>query len=303
MSSPWHGDFRQLQVGQEVPADRRSQRLRIGAILYLENIFSILRTTPGVTILRHMGPYPNPVHSAHDTTDPIAMRIRARRESLGLTYAETARRAGLKAPSFVHHIESGLRLPSEEVAARLAVALGEDEALFRAWARARGGAPLDQALAAAHTIESKLAGPATGVPAPAALMRVPLLRYGDEPDAAKAGGVPEPEILRFDARTLPAEAWLRPFAYRLGEELPRCAGRLAAGDLVVLTRNAWPIHPDTIYAARALGRVVLSPLEWRVGTLWLRSAGGEDADALPPSGAPPGALVGRVAAVIRAGAS
>ena len=244
--------------------------------------------------------------------DPIAQLIRARRTSLGLTLAELARRAGLKAPSFIHHLEAGLRLPSEEVAARLARALGEDEVLFRAWAHLRGGARLDAALEAARTIEKRLASAETGAmrwiegsparaeaPAPVALMRVPLLRYSADPDAA-ALEEPAPEALRFDARALPPEAWLKPFAYRLAEAPARCGGRLAAGDLVLLTRNAWPIHPDAIYAARAAGEIALSPLEWRTGTLWLRSAGGGASEPLPPSGIPPSALAGRVAAVIRA---
>ena len=240
---------------------------------------------------------------------------------MGITLAELARRAGLKAPSFIHHVETGLRTPSEEVAARIAAALGEDEALFRAWARLRSGARLDVARAAAQTIESRLASaaattatPVSGIPsagavedslapteasAPGALLRIPLLAPGADPDPA-APQDPAPEVLRFDARALPPEAWLKPFAYRLAEAPARCGGRLAAGDLVLLTRNAWPIHPDAIYAARAAGEIALSPLEWRTGTLWLRSAGGGASEPLPPSGIPPSALAGRVAAVIRA---
>jgi transcriptional regulator with XRE-family HTH domain len=75
--------------------------------------------------------------------DPIARRIRRKREMLGWSLEELATKAGLKARSYVHHIESGERVPSEEVAVRLAEALGEDVEVFRAWARVRGGTRTD----------------------------------------------------------------------------------------------------------------------------------------------------------------
>ena len=71
--------------------------------------------------------------------DPVARRIRRKRQMLDWSLEELARRAGLKSRSYVHHIENGDRVPSEEVAVRLARALGEDVEVFRAWARVRGG--------------------------------------------------------------------------------------------------------------------------------------------------------------------
>ncbi len=90
-----------------------------------------------------------------DTTkalpDAIAQRIQARRKELGWSLAELARAADLKAPSYVLHIERGDKAPSEEVAERLARALGEDVDSFRAWARLRAGAgTLDDALQSAR---------------------------------------------------------------------------------------------------------------------------------------------------------
>src|SRR5436190_12303675 len=89
--------------------------------------------------------------------DPIAQRIRERRTELGLSLAQASARAGLKAPSFLHHIERGERLPSEQVVTWLAAALQDDEELLRAWVRLRRGAPLDLALAAAKLFERHLA--------------------------------------------------------------------------------------------------------------------------------------------------
>lgn len=65
----------------------------------------------------------------------LQARMRTRRSQLGLTGAELAQRAGIS-PSYVSLIESGAKTPDEGVAAGLARALGDDEALYRAWARA-----------------------------------------------------------------------------------------------------------------------------------------------------------------------
>lgn len=62
-------------------------------------------------------------------------RVRSRRRQLGLTGSELAERAGISA-SYVSLIEKGVRVPDEEVAVGLARALDDDEALYRAWARA-----------------------------------------------------------------------------------------------------------------------------------------------------------------------
>src|SRR5512144_2856932 len=62
-------------------------------------------------------------------------RIRTRRTQLGLTGAELSQRADIS-PSYVSLIERGTKVPDEDVAARLAKALRDDEDLYRAWARA-----------------------------------------------------------------------------------------------------------------------------------------------------------------------
>src|SRR5262245_38010133 len=62
-------------------------------------------------------------------------RIRACRSQLGLTGAELAQRSGIS-PSYVSLIESGAKVPDDDVAAQLARVLEDDEDLYRAWARA-----------------------------------------------------------------------------------------------------------------------------------------------------------------------
>lgn len=62
-------------------------------------------------------------------------RIRMKRTQIGLTGAELAQRADIS-PSYVSLIEKGAKVPDEDVAARLARALRDDEDLYRAWARA-----------------------------------------------------------------------------------------------------------------------------------------------------------------------
>jgi transcriptional regulator with XRE-family HTH domain len=61
--------------------------------------------------------------------------MRRRRSQLGLTGTELAQRAGIST-SYVSLIENGAKVPEESVAAGIARALVDDEALYRAWARA-----------------------------------------------------------------------------------------------------------------------------------------------------------------------
>jgi transcriptional regulator with XRE-family HTH domain len=62
----------------------------------------------------------------------IPQRIRNRRKALGLAGYELAERAGLS-PSYLSLIEKGKKIPSVEVAVRIAEALGDVPALYRAW--------------------------------------------------------------------------------------------------------------------------------------------------------------------------
>ena len=65
----------------------------------------------------------------------LPARMRRRRAQLGFTGTELAQRAGIST-SYVSLIENGAKVPEEHVAAGIARALDDDEALYRAWARA-----------------------------------------------------------------------------------------------------------------------------------------------------------------------
>src|SRR5258708_11489894 len=71
--------------------------------------------------------------------DPVAQRIRTLRMSQGLSYKRLSEAAGGLATSFLFNIEHGRKVPGEEVAARIALALGDGtyEQLYRAWARVK----------------------------------------------------------------------------------------------------------------------------------------------------------------------
>jgi len=63
---------------------------------------------------------------------PLHRRIRNRREELGLTAAQLADRVEVS-PSYISLIENGEKIPGEDVAARIALALRDDPGLYVAW--------------------------------------------------------------------------------------------------------------------------------------------------------------------------
>jgi len=71
--------------------------------------------------------------------DPVASRIRALRLAAGWSLKRLSEETGGLAPSFLFNIENGRKVPSEDVATRIAVALGDGphEAMYRAWALAK----------------------------------------------------------------------------------------------------------------------------------------------------------------------
>ena len=68
--------------------------------------------------------------------DMVAHRIERHRKGRGMTLKDLADKVGLDSPSYIWAIEKGKKVPTVDLARKLARALGDDEELFVAWARA-----------------------------------------------------------------------------------------------------------------------------------------------------------------------
>lgn len=263
--------------------------------------------------------------------DPIARRIRERRKAMGLTLERLADlasrrlgpayggRRGAVSVSYLSLIENGRKVPGAAVALALAGALGEDEALYRAWISARKHADLDTALEAARTL-SRAIGVAAFAPAGAprprgtapgetpARLRVPVVAEGEDPGDGVRPSCPViawrpldldamPEALRARVR--------RPFAFAVGAAAaPFCApwtpgdgwDAPAAGDHVVVLRDFEPLAPGTLCAVRIAGRLALRRVIWNGRQLLLLPPAGEsgfDVVAAPDAGRLRALVVGR----------
>ena len=64
---------------------------------------------------------------------PLHRRITHRREGLKLTAYQLAEQVDIS-PSYMSMIETGKKVPMEDVAMRIAEALGDDQELYGAWA-------------------------------------------------------------------------------------------------------------------------------------------------------------------------
>lgn len=212
--------------------------------------------------------------------DPIAERISLRRKALGWSLADLAREAGLKAPSYVLHIERGEKAPSEDVAARLALALGEDVDSFAAWARLRTStSSLDEALHSAriaeravrniekdkrHIVRRTLAG------LPAAernSAKIRLLKAEELPGSAAAQheGKTLTLAVHVEAEVQKRfEDLVRPFAYLITRRVGRRApGLLPPGFYAIVTgRVTLPLEAHEVYAVRVDGRAELGFVHW-----------------------------------------
>jgi transcriptional regulator with XRE-family HTH domain len=77
-----------------------------------------------------------------ESTGPMHERVRRRREERGIPGYVLAQRLGIS-PSYVSLIESGKKVPGEDIARRMAEALDDDVELYAAWAHASGIDDLD----------------------------------------------------------------------------------------------------------------------------------------------------------------
>lgn len=210
--------------------------------------------------------------------DPVAGRIRSRRHELGWSLKRLSEATGGLAPSFLFNIESGRKVPSEDVAARIAHALedGSYEATYRAWARAKsrgrtGRIDHDAMLKAWEQLRNPFGGPpaAPELAAPPATngvaardgsrLRVPVLASPRDPGD---GVRPVPEMI-INTLSLDPSLWghdstlarerfeklRRPFAFPL-EESQAARASLPGGYLAVVTRE--PIGEPDVHAAYVL---------------------------------------------------
>jgi len=210
--------------------------------------------------------------------DPVAGRIRQRRLELGWSLKRLSEATGGLAPSFLFNIENGRKVPSEDVAARIALALedGAHETTYRAWARAKsrgrtGRIDHDAMLKAWERLRNPFGGAIDELalaapPAPKGAatreggrLRIPVLASPLDPgDGVRP--VPEmiintlsldPGLWGHDA-TLARERFerlRRPFAFAL-DETQAARASLPGGYLAVVTRE--PVGTPDPHAAYVL---------------------------------------------------
>jgi transcriptional regulator with XRE-family HTH domain len=264
---------------------------------------------------------PRAVMTPQVADDPVALRIRTLRLSQGLSYKRLSEAAGGLATSFLFNIEHGRKVPGEDVAARIAVALGDGayEQLYRAWARVKsrgrnGRADHEAMLGAWERLRAGFGVADNGAGTPerkmdvvdgardAGRLRVAVLATAADPgDGVRPG--PElvvntlsldPSLYGHDA-TLARERYTRlrrPFAFPLDAEQAARAPGLPAGYLAVVTRETGEQpRRDAAYVVRVNGRLEVVPgsaLAAGSAPEPLRASGLTDASALR------GALVGRI---------
>jgi transcriptional regulator with XRE-family HTH domain len=252
--------------------------------------------------------------------DPVANRVRERRLAMGWSLKRLSEATGGLAPSFLFNIENGRKVPSEDVAVRIARALDDSafEATYRAWARAKsrgrtGRIDHEAMLQAWEQLRNPFGNGGSAVlPEPIAgpvrevgRLRIPVLATPSDPGD---GVRPLPEMvintLSLDPQTYGHDCELareryarlrRPFAFPLDDEHASRVG-LPGSSLAIVTREgADPPDTRAVYVVRCSGR--LEPVR---GTAL---AGGGIPDALRAEGlvsseALRSAVVGRIDLVL-----
>src|SRR5262245_12429619 len=219
--------------------------------------------------------------------DPVALRIRTLRLSQGLSYKRLSEAAGGLATSFLFNIEHGRKVPGEDVAARIAVALGDGayEQLYRAWARVKsrgrnGRADHEAMLGAWERLRAGFGvADSAGSAAPAAAvdgvrdqgrLRVAVLASATDPgDGVRPGPELVVNTLSLDPSLYGHDAaqarerftrLRRPFAFPLDAEQAGRVPGLPAGYLAVVTREpSGEPRGDAAYVVRVRGRLEVVP--------------------------------------------
>ena len=260
--------------------------------------------------------------------DPVALRIRTLRMSQGLSYKRLSEAAGGLATSFLFNIENGRKVPGEDVAARIALALGDGayEQLYRAWARVKsrgrnGRADHESMLSAwerlragftvtddgaraavAHVGAPEARSDIDAAARDAGRLRVPVLAGASDPgDGVRPGPESVVNTLSLDPSIYGHDAeqarerfarLRRPFAFALDAVQAARVPGLPAGYLAVVTRE--PLDSNTTdgaWVVRVDGRLEVVAGDVFRGAVppeSLRAAGLADPSALRA------ALVGRI---------
>lgn len=232
--------------------------------------------------------------------DPVLLRIRSRRQALGISFHALSRISGISAPH-LFHIERGRKIPSVEYAVRLARALDDDIALYRTWAQAMARRrntveardALIRLMADLRRLGEGAADSAAESPG-AARVIVPVVAAGADPDDASS----RTGELRVGAGRIGEARLERPFAYRLTPEFAaRVRDVLPGAGHAVVSRA--PGRPDAsrAYAVRHAGAVRLSRLWWNRRQLVLLPADA-DGDLVVVALAEPQELVRHVLGVV-----
>jgi transcriptional regulator with XRE-family HTH domain len=239
-------------------------------------------------------------------------RIRARRSQLGLTGAELAQRSGIS-PSYVSLIESGAKVPDEDVAADLARALDDDEGLYVALAQASRLGPgtlellnrLDAAsrkpaymslvesghavprlakteeedlAARMREVASRLTSPSPAEPArtQSSVLSIPVLAEAADPSVLDRDepGRAVVDTLLLDARLVAGSARGLFACDVTPRTMKHLRGVAQPGDRIVFQRDA-ALAPDRICAVRSADSLVLSRVLYNGRTLLLLPGEGE----------------------------
>lgn len=200
-----------------------------------------------------------------------------------MTGMELARRSGVS-PSYISLIEHGDKVPSEEVAVRIAQALGENEDLYRVWAAtARLPEPTRRALInlpPSPPVGDELDWPELSRPPgrprqanghelgpayaldndlQARVHHIPLLTSGPLADELPPPPSEVESLLAIDARLLPLAGSENLVAVRGTIENTRLAAPLLRSrDLIVLHRRPNRFDPQQFYAWRLDAGLLIS---------------------------------------------
>jgi len=237
-------------------------------------------------------PAPKHLQGPPPDSAPMHERIRRRREERGIPAYVLAERLAIS-PSYISLIESGKKVPGEEIARRIAEALDDDVEIYVAWAHSAGiqdidgyttrlmrlrrysadpalrrqlgsGADIEEQevamaapMAASRSIIPQLLG-ARAAPI-RDLAEVPLLEDGADPAASGKERTVAGPPLRLDARLFDEADLDRLFAYRATPAMAARAGEaVRPGDWVILSSRIDTKALHGVFAVRVKGRIALS---------------------------------------------